>query len=197
VLLYSCEPLKHSQVYLKYPYVFYESLIPLCLFMFYANPLGLDYYTNYLNILAVNSLWWPRVQYWKSLQYKPRRLWLLRGGKVLKVEMSSVGGDRFTAWVETKMFHPLTKDNQRFDDRNEAEFLTEEGQLKYELTCQLDHFTQMGVTQQDELLTFMKEGVIHHPELFEASVKGYNIDTSDFTINTAHNLRAMEGHDNV
>src|SRR3990167_3338642 len=27
VLLYSCEPLTHSQVYLKYPYVFYESLI--------------------------------------------------------------------------------------------------------------------------------------------------------------------------
>ena len=42
----------------------------------------------------------------------------------------------------------------------------------------------------------MKEGTVHHPELFEAIVKGYNIDTSDFTINTAHNLRVREGDHN-
>ncbi len=39
----------------------------------------------------------------------------------------------------------------------------------------------------------MKEGVVHHPELFEAVVKGYNIDTNDFVINTANNVRAREG----
>lgn len=111
--------------------------------------------------------------------------------------MSTVAGDKITAWVETRMFHPLTQDARHFDDRDEAEFLNEEGQLKYKLTTQLDHFTEKGVTQQDELLYFMKEGVIHHPELFEAVVKGFNIDTSDFEINTAHNLRAMEGHENI
>jgi len=42
----------------------------------------------------------------------------------------------------------------------------------------------------------MKEGTIHHPELFEAIVKGYNIDTSNFVINTAHNLRVREGDHN-
>lgn len=111
--------------------------------------------------------------------------------------MATVAGDRITTWVETRMFHPLTKDARHFDDRDEAEFLSEEGQLKYKLTCQLDHFTEKGVTQQDELLYFMKEGVVHQPELFEAVVKGFNIDTSDFAINTAHNLRALEGHANV
>ena len=40
----------------------------------------------------------------------------------------------------------------------------------------------------------MNEGVVHHPELFEAVCKGYNVDTSDFVINTAHNLRAKEGN---
>ena len=42
----------------------------------------------------------------------------------------------------------------------------------------------------------MKEGTVHHPELFEAIVKGYNIDTSNFVINTAHNLRVREGDHN-
>jgi hypothetical protein len=42
----------------------------------------------------------------------------------------------------------------------------------------------------------MKEGVVHHPELFEAAIKGYNIDTSNFVINTAHNIRMNEGTHN-
>lgn len=42
----------------------------------------------------------------------------------------------------------------------------------------------------------MREGIVHHPELFEAVLKGYNIDTSDFVINTADNLRAREGNYN-
>lgn len=42
----------------------------------------------------------------------------------------------------------------------------------------------------------MKEGVVHEPELLEAALKGYNIDTSDFVINTSNNLRSREGHYN-
>jgi len=42
----------------------------------------------------------------------------------------------------------------------------------------------------------MKEGVVHQPELFEAVVKGYHVDTSDYVINTAHNRRSREGHHN-
>ena len=53
-LLYSCEPLKHVQVYLKYPYIFYESLIPPLLFMFYTNPFNLEWHWNYLSWIGVN-----------------------------------------------------------------------------------------------------------------------------------------------
>lgn len=42
----------------------------------------------------------------------------------------------------------------------------------------------------------MREGIVHHPELFEAVVKGYNIDTSNFVINTADNYRSREGNYN-
>eukprot|EP01016_Furgasonia_blochmanni_P003035 TRINITY_DN1118_c0_g1_i8.p3 TRINITY_DN1118_c0_g1~~TRINITY_DN1118_c0_g1_i8.p3 ORF type:complete len:125 (-),score=29.42 TRINITY_DN1118_c0_g1_i8:196-570(-) len=121
-------------------------------------------------------------------------MYLLRGGKAVKIETQSLSGDRFTSWVENFNFHPLQEDQKYFDDKDNAEFLSDEGQLKYELATQLDNLTEMSVTSQDIIIYFMKQGVVHHPELFEAVVKGYNIDTSDFVINTAHNLRAMEGN---
>lgn len=68
--------------------------------------------------------------------------------------------------------------------------------MKYELGVQCDNLQEMGTVSQDIVINFMKEGTVHHPELFEAIVKGYNIDTSDFTINTAHNLRVREGDHN-
>ena len=49
-----------------------------------------------------------------------------------------------------------------------------------------------GTTVQDEILEFMKEGTVHNPEVFEMVLKGYNIDTSDFVINTDNSMRAHE-----
>ena len=49
---------------------------------------------------------------------------------------------------------------------------------------------------QDEILYFMKEGTVHQPEVFEMVMKGYNIDTSDFEIDTEHNVRFNEPTDN-
>lgn len=46
-------------------------------------------------------------------------------------------------------------------------------------------------------LHFKNYGTVHHPELFEAVVKGYNIDTTDFVINTADNMRFREPNHNV
>ena len=74
---------------------------------------------------------------------------MLRGGKAVKIETHSLSGDRNFAWVENFNFHPLSKDQRTFDDRDNAEFLKEEGQLQYDLACQLDDFTEFGVNQQD------------------------------------------------
>lgn len=42
----------------------------------------------------------------------------------------------------------------------------------------------------------MKEGSVHQPEVFEMVLKGYNIDTSDFVINTDNTVRAHEPTNN-
>jgi hypothetical protein len=56
----------------------------------------------------------------------------------------------------------------------------------------LDHYVDHSITVQDEIIYFMKEGTVHNPEVFEMVLKGYNIDTSDFTINTDHSVRYLE-----
>jgi hypothetical protein len=45
-------------------------------------------------------------------------------------------------------------------------------------------------------LYFDEKGTVHEPELFEAVVKGYHIDTKDFVINTAHEEQYWAGHYN-
>ena len=101
ILLYSCDPIKHSVVYWKYPYILYESLIPASIWMYLYNPFELHWGFNNLFGYLACTLWIPRVWYFRSLQYKVHRLSLLRGGKVLKVETNSLAADRFKNWVET------------------------------------------------------------------------------------------------
>lgn len=67
----------------------------------------------------------------------------------MKFETHTLASDRNMTWVENYNFNPLTADQKNFDDRDEADFLETEGQLKYDLACQLDNYTEYGVTQQD------------------------------------------------
>ena len=196
LLLYSCNPLKHKTVYFKYPYVLYESFIPICAFMFLMNPLELVWHWNYISLLMANLLWMPRAWYFYSLQHRIRRLSLLRGGKYIKIERTSLNGDHYVDWAEIRYLNPLTEDLRNYDDKDGADFLTETGQLKYELGIEIEHFMIMGTSAQDVAVFCMKEGIVHHPEVFEAIAKGYHVDTDDFVINTAHNERTRESHYN-
>jgi hypothetical protein len=195
VLLYSCDPFKHKTIFLKYPYVLFESLVPLMLFMGIANPLHVSWIATYGFYFAAMGLCFPRAWYLHSMQYRIRRMWLLRGGKFLKLERNSLAGDAFTNWIEIRHVQPLSKDFREFEGE-EANFLTEEGQLKYELGVECEQFRQWGVNNQDIDIFFLKEGTVHQPELFEAVVKGYHIDTSDFVINTVLDERVGEAHHN-
>lgn len=63
----------------------------------------------------------------------------------MKVESQNAGAEKFTYWVETRLIRPLTEDKLRFDDRDDAEFLTNEGQLKYDLDVEVEEFKLFGV----------------------------------------------------
>lgn len=105
-------------------------------------------------------------------------------------------GDTFTEWAEIQFVNPITEDFRNFDDRDNAEFLTQEGQLKYELAVEFDHYKMKSTNMNDFNLYFTQKGTVHEPELFEAVIKGYHIDTRDFVINTANEELHWEGHYN-
>ena len=106
-------------------------------------------------------------------------------------------GDRNYSWASNNEVNLLTEDYEDFAEPVEDEnFLKKTGQLKYELQVQLDHYVEHAITQQDEIIYFMKEGTVHQPEIFEMCMKGYNIDTSDFTINTDNSIRFAEPNKN-
>ena len=93
----------------------------------------------------------PRIWYFRSLQYRIVKMNLIRGGKFVKVETHTLAGDVNFSWIENYNFHPLTIDQKNFDDRDNANFLEEEGQLKYDLACQLDNFMEFAVNQNDQV----------------------------------------------
>jgi hypothetical protein len=82
-------------------------------------------------------------------------------------------------------------------DAESFEFLSEEGQLRSETALQIENFTYYNTPQHDDVVFFMKEGSVHDPEIFEQTLRGYNIDTTDFEINTEDNFRALEANKNI
>jgi hypothetical protein len=106
-------------------------------------------------------------------------------------------GDRFYSWAHICEFNLLTQDYSEFAEPVENEdFLTKNGQLKYEVQVELDNYVDHAIIVQNETIYFMKEGTVHQPEVFDMVLKGYNIDTSDFVINTENNVRFNEPNHN-
>ena len=86
LLLYSCDNIKNSTIYFKYPYCVYDMAIPLCVYLYIVNPFHMNW--QFLGSLFYGSLcfgWLPHVMYWKSLDRKIHKLFLLRGGKYIRI----------------------------------------------------------------------------------------------------------------
>ncbi len=198
MLLWSCDNVKHSTVYLKYPYCTQFLTIPMSWYIFFINPFMFNWPFTYGLLYFCNSFaWLPMANYWKSLDRKIHRMYLLRGGKYVRIWTMNPMGDRFYSWAHICEFNLLTEDGEDFAEPVDNEdFLNKAGQLKYEVQVQLDNYVDHAITHQDEIIQFMKEGTVHQPEIMEMVLKGYNIDTSDYVINTDHSLRYMEPTNN-
>lgn len=176
----------------------YDAMIPLSWYLFFINPFCWSWQLTTVIFYGANSLLWlPHVLYWKHLEKKIHKMFLLRGGKYVRLLTQNPMGDRYYSWAHICEMNLLTENYEDFAEPVEEEnFLTKSGQLKYELQTQLDNYVDHAIMVQDEIIYFMKEGTVHQPEVFEMVMKGYNIDTSDFVINTEHNVRFAEPNHN-
>lgn len=109
------------------------------------NPLDMVWHWLSFGLYGSLALTIPRIWYFSDFKWFPQRFYLLRGGRVVKVEAQGTGGTRYTYWLENYNAKPLTQCMMRFDDQDEADFLTEEGQLKYDLNVEYDEFKFFGV----------------------------------------------------
>lgn len=43
LLLYSCDNIRHSTIYFKYPYCMYDTAVPLSWYLFFVNPFNMSW----------------------------------------------------------------------------------------------------------------------------------------------------------
>lgn len=115
-----------------------ESLCPLFILNYVLNPFEMVWYWPSFFFWISTAMVIPRIWYFSDFIYTPQKIFLLRGGRVLKVESQTISNRKYIYWFETFQCKPLTQDKLRFDDRDNADFLTEQGQLKYDLNIELE-----------------------------------------------------------
>jgi hypothetical protein len=101
VLLFSCDNLRHSKVYTKYPYVMYDAMIPIAWYLFFADPCN----NTYLILVGLSWQvrhalfhfswifgWMPHHLYIRNLTKRIHRVYLMRGGKYCRFVMADWHG---------------------------------------------------------------------------------------------------------
>lgn len=115
LLIYSCENIKNSVIYLKYPFILYDCAVPFSFYLFFINPFSWSWQITLTIFYLSNSLaWMPHVLYWKHLERKIHKVFLLRGGKYVRLYTQNPMGDRFYSWAHICEFNLLTKDYEEF-----------------------------------------------------------------------------------
>jgi hypothetical protein len=90
--------------------------------------------------------WLPHALYWKHLERKIHKIFLLRGGKYVRFLTQNPMGDKFYSWGHICEMRLLTEDYEDFAEPVEEEnFLTKDGQLKYEVQVQMDNYVDHAV----------------------------------------------------
>jgi hypothetical protein len=115
LLLWSCDNIKNSTVYLKYPYVTQMMAIPLSWYVFFINPWMLPWHYTLTAFYAANCFaWMPWALHCKHLDKKINKMYLLRGGKYVKFWTMNPMGDRFYSWAHICEFNLITENGEDF-----------------------------------------------------------------------------------
>ena len=120
----------------------YDMALPLSIYMFYFNPFSFPWQVTLTAFyLSACFSWLPHALYMKDIDKKIHKLFLLRGGKYIRIWTQNPMGDRYYSWANNCEIHLLTESYKDFADPVEDEnFLKTNGQLKYEVQVQLDNY---------------------------------------------------------
>lgn len=188
LLLYEAEPFRIKDIFFPYPQCMGVFSMFWMFYLYITNPFQWGWQLTYPILVAGSTAWYPMVEYLFSLRYYLSKVWLLRGGKVLKLEHSNITGIRWRTWVfidELNLLTPGFKELETEKGLN-AQLLNDNGQLQCETHVQVDNFIDVGRNMENQVLKMCKEGTVHQPEILDAVLKAFEVDTSDFRVNTLH-----------
>lgn len=72
------------------------------------NPFDLIWYWNSFGLYFSTFLVIPRIWYIFDYKFKPQRISLLRGGRIMKIESQALSNKRYIYWVENFLCRVLT-----------------------------------------------------------------------------------------
>ncbi len=87
----------------------------------------MDWYYSYLNLIPIFYAFKARSYFIRSLGHRVTKMWLMRGGKIVRVERTKWSGDAINQWAEIRYFNPITEDLKDFEDKDNADYLDKEG----------------------------------------------------------------------
>lgn len=82
---------------------------------------------NFLTFAAIPFIMSVRRNQLHERSFFVSKLFMLRGGKVLRVQRESLYGDGFRDWIEVRYINLISEDLTKFEDSEKAEFLNEVG----------------------------------------------------------------------
>ena len=199
VVLYECDTNRVNNIYTPFPHAVPLLWIPYGLYLYLENPWGLLWNWQSMILASCIGAIYPMTEYIWGLRYHIARLSLLRGGNTVRVEYSNLTGNRYQSWVNIDELHLLSKDKLRKlpDKGSDYKVIEDDGSLVHDTFIQLLHFNDIGRNQQDLILTLNKNAKVHHPELLSAVLRAFEVDTSNFRINTLHTERWFEPTTNI
>lgn len=115
LLLFSVDNIRNSTIYLKYPYCLYNSIIPISIYNFFFNPMNL-YWGVTLPFMysSICLAWLPMALYWKHIDRKIHKIFLLRGGKYCRVVRMNLMNETQYCWISNYEIRLLTEDRREF-----------------------------------------------------------------------------------
>lgn len=199
LVLYEADVYKLKPVYFPYPHSAPLQAVPFFVYMYLANPFEMLWHYNNIFAWATIMSFLPMVEHYYDLRFYINRLSLLRGGKVLKVEHSNVVGNRWKSWIYIDEIHMLSADKQILlpEKGIDEKVVDEKGQLENETHIQVENFIDVGRNAKNTILSLCKDGRVYHPDILSAVLRGFEVDTSNFRINTLHTERWLEPNTNL
>lgn len=174
-LVYSVDYMKKVSVFFPIPWSLGTWSAPGLGWMWYNDMLGV--YNPLLAALGYAAMM-PHCWYLWNLKNNINKIWLLRDG-MWKVETAGVHQITANYYIKPALITLLSKGRNNAENPKQAELLSDDGKLYSHVRVNAANWIEFHEERDNQKLFISKHGVVHNPELLQAMLQGYKIDTSN------------------